>query len=165
MSKPLAKIMNRSIETRIFPGKLKQAKITPIYKTGDELECGNYRPISLLSNINRIFEKLMFNRVKAFITKHDILCSSQYGFRQNHSTEHALLDIVSKIQTSMDKNLFSCGILIDLQKAFDTVDHEISLIYIIEIIMVLEQTLGAHHKLLSLSLRILYRFGLSDTFP
>ena len=120
MSKPLAKIMNQSIETGIFPGKLKQAKITPIYKTGDELECGNYRPISLLSNINRIFEKLMFNRVKAFISKHDILCSSQYGFRQNHSTEHALLDIVSKIQTYMDKNLFSCGIFIDLQKAFDT---------------------------------------------
>ena len=60
MSKPLAKIMNQSIETGIFPSKLKQAKITPIYKTGDELECGNYRPISLLSNINRLFEKLMF---------------------------------------------------------------------------------------------------------
>ena len=79
--------------------------MTPIYKTGDELECGNYRPISLLCNINRLFEKLIFNRVKAFITKHDLLCSSQYGFRQNHSTEHALLDIVSKIQTYMDKNL------------------------------------------------------------
>ena len=69
----------------------------------------------------------MFNRVKAVITKHDILCSSQYGFRQNHSTENALLDIVSKIQTYMDKNLFSCGIFIDLQKALDTVDHEILL--------------------------------------
>ena len=77
--------MNRSIETGIFPSKLKQAKITPIYKTGDELECGNYRPISLLSNINRIFEKLIFNRVKAFITKHDVLCSSQYGFQSSKS--------------------------------------------------------------------------------
>jgi len=80
MSKPLSKIMNRSIETGIFPSKLKQAKITPIYKTGDELECGNYRPISLLSNINRLFEKLMFNRVKAFITKHDIYAHHSMDF-------------------------------------------------------------------------------------
>ena len=119
--------MNESIETGIFPRKLKQAKITPIYKTGDELECGNYRAISLLPDTNRLFEKLMFNRVKAFITKHDILCSSQYGFRQNHSTENALLDIVSKIRTYMDKNLFSRGIFIALQKVFATVDHEILL--------------------------------------
>ena len=127
ISKPLVKIMNLSVETGKFPSKLKHAKIIPIFKSGDELECGNFRPISLLSNINRLFEKMMYSRVKAFITKHDILCPSQYGFRQNYSTEHALLDIVNKIQTNMDNKLFSCGIFIDLKKAFDTVDHEILL--------------------------------------
>ena len=89
--------MNLSIETGMFPSKLKHAEIIPIYTSGDELECGNCRPISLLSNINRLFENLICNRVKTFVTKHDILCSSQYGFRESYSTEHALLDTVNKI--------------------------------------------------------------------
>ena len=89
--------MNLSIETGMFPSKLKHAKIIPIYTRGDGLECGNFRPISLLSNINRLFENLMCNRVKAFVTKRDILCSSQCGFRESYSTEHARLDIVNKI--------------------------------------------------------------------
>ena len=127
LSSPLARIMNLSVETGTFPNKLKYAKVIPVYKTGDKLECGNYRPISLLSNINKVFEKLMFNRIKKFIANHNILSTSQYGFREYHSTEHALLDIINKIQTNMDNKLFSCGIFIDLQKAFDTVDHGILL--------------------------------------
>ena len=127
ISKPLVKILNLSVATGKFPSKLKHAKIIPIFKSGDELECGNFRPISLLSNINRLFEKMMYNRVKAFIMKHDILSPAQYGFRENHSTEHARLDIVNKTQTNMDKKRFSCGIFFDLKKAFDTVDHQILL--------------------------------------
>ena len=65
--------------------------------------------------------------MKSFIEKQDILCSSQYGFREAHSTQHAILDIVDNIQTNMDNRLFSCGIFIDLKKAFDTVDHHILL--------------------------------------
>lgn len=76
VSKPVAKMMNLSIESGMFHSKLKHAKIIPIYKSGHKLECGNYRPISLRSNSNRMFEKLMCNRVKAFVTKHAILCLS-----------------------------------------------------------------------------------------
>ena len=127
ISKPLANIMNASIETGMYPSQLKHAQIVPIFKSDDKEEPGNYRPISLLSNLNRIFEKLMYNRLKIFIDQNNILCSSQYGFREGHSTNHALLDIVNKIQTNMDNNLFSCGVFIDLKKAFDTVTHEILL--------------------------------------
>ena len=109
ISGPLAKLMNWSIETGIYPSKLKYAKIIPVYKSGEEDNPTNYRPISLLSNINRIFEKLMYNRLKTFIDKHNILIPSQYGFREKHSVEHALLDIINKIQSNMDKKLFSCG--------------------------------------------------------
>jgi hypothetical protein len=73
ISGPLAKLMNWSIETGIYPSKLKYAKIIPVYKSGEEDNPTNYRPISLLSNINRIFEKLMYNRLKTFIDKHNIL--------------------------------------------------------------------------------------------
>ena len=69
----------------------------------------------------------MSNRLKVFLNKHDIFYKSQYGFRERRSTEHAILDIVSKIQANMDLGMFSCGIFIDLQKAFDTVDHSILL--------------------------------------
>jgi hypothetical protein len=127
ISKPLANIMNVSIETGMYPSQLKHAKIVPIFKSDDKEEPGNYRPISLLSNLNRIFEKLMYNRLKIFIDQNNILCSSQCGFREGHSTNHSLLDIVNKIQTNMGNNLFSCGVFIDLQKAFNTVTHEILL--------------------------------------
>ena len=101
------------------------AKVIPVFKNDDDTDPNNYRPISLLSCFNRIFQKLMYKRMKKFIEKENILCISQYGFRQGHSTEHAILDIVNEIQSNMDKGLISCGVFIDLQKAFDTVDHTI----------------------------------------
>ena len=107
----------------MYPNKLKMAKIIPIFKADDNTDPNNYRPISLLSNFNRIFEKLVFSRMESFIEQNNLLSPSQYGFRKAHSTQHVILDIVSTIQENMDKRLFSC----DLKKAFDTVDHKILL--------------------------------------
>ena len=123
----LAEMYNFSITAGRYPSKLKMAMIIPIFKDNDKSEVNNYRPISLLSVFNKLFEKIMYNRMKQFIEQEDILFSSQYGFRESYSTEHAIHDIVDKIQTNMDKKLFSCGIFIDLKKAFDTVDHDILL--------------------------------------
>ena len=127
ISNILAEILNLSISTGVYPNKLKMAKVTPIYKSDDKSDPNSYRPISLLSNFNRIFEKLMYSRMESFIEQNNLLSPFQYGFRKAHSTQHAILDIVNAIQTNMDKRLFSCGVFVDLKKAFDTVDHHILL--------------------------------------
>ena len=127
ISHTLAELIIISISTGIYPHKLKQAIVTPIYKADDETDPKNNRPISLLSVFNRIIEKLMYKRLKSFINKNDIFFTWQYGFRENCPTQHAILDILNKIQNNIDKRLYSCGIFIDLKKAFDTVDHSILL--------------------------------------
>ena len=86
LSKPLASIMNKSIENGTYPSKLKLAKVVPVYKNEDELDSNNYRPISLLSIFSRIFEKLMHNRLKSFLDKHNLLYHCQYGFWERCST-------------------------------------------------------------------------------
>ena len=116
-----------SIKSGSYPSKLKIGKITPIFKSDDESDANNYRPISLLSNFNRIFEKIMYKRMTSYIEQHDLLYPSQYGFRKGHSTQHAILDIINDIQANMNQCLLSCGVFIDLKKTFDRVDHEILL--------------------------------------
>ena len=116
ISPVLSDILNTFVTLGAYLQKLKMSKIIPIFKADDETDTSNYRPISLLSNFNRIFEKIMYDRMRDFIEKHSLLYSSQYGFRQAHSTQHAILDMVETIQTNMDKKLFSCGVFIDLKK-------------------------------------------------
>ena len=99
--------MNSPIETGIYPSKLTHAKVIAVFKSEDELDANNYRPIPLPSIINRIFEKLMCNRSKCFLDKHSILYRHQHGFREKCSTQHALIDIINRIQLNIDKKLFS----------------------------------------------------------
>ena len=103
----------------------KLLKITPV--SDDDTDANNNRPISLLSNFNRVLQKIIYSRLTSYIKKHELLYSSQYGFRKGHSTQHVILDIVHDIQTNMNQRLLSCGVFIDHKKAFHTVDHDILL--------------------------------------
>ena len=125
---PLKEIINLSFATGTYPDQLKIAKVIPIFKNkGDVLVVSNYRPISLLSNINKIFEKLVYSRLYSFLTLHNCIYELQFGFRARHSTDHALLSITEMVRKALDNSDYACGIFIDLQKAFDTVDHQILL--------------------------------------
>ena len=127
LSLPLAYIMINSVLTGQYPAKLKHAKVIPIFKSGDETDPSDYCPISLLSLFNRLFEKVMYNRLKSYVELNGLLYNGQYGFRENMSTQHAILDIVNSIQSNMDNKLFTCGIFLDFKKAFYTVDQSILL--------------------------------------
>ena len=96
-------------------------------KKGSRLIVLNYRPISLLSNLNKIFEKIVYKRIYSFIELSECLYNLQFGFRADHSTTHALINTREKVRAALDQNKVSCGIFVDLQKAFDTVNHEILL--------------------------------------
>ena len=125
ISHPISFLINRSFETGIFPSILKVSNVIPIFKNnGSPLEVSNYRPISLLSNIEKIFEKMMYSRIIDFLNQHNQIYTRQFGFRKSHSTVHALINIAEHIRQKLDQGEFACGVFVDLQKAFDTVDHE-----------------------------------------
>ena len=125
LSIPLSILFNMSFKTGVHPDVLKISKTIPVFKKGSKLLTGNYRPISLLSNLNKIIEKLIFNRLYSFLEQHNLLYKLQFGFRKKHSTNHALIEITESIRKALDNKQCACGIFIDLQKAFDTVNHEI----------------------------------------
>lgn len=127
ISEPLSIVINQCLNSGIFPEKLKIAKVIPLYKKDDVNIFTNYRPISLLVAISKIFERVIFNQLYAYFQKYKLFYSSQYGFRSGHSTEFACLELVDRIIQEMDRGKIPICIFLDLSKAFDTLDHTILL--------------------------------------
>jgi hypothetical protein len=127
LADPLSKIINLSLSKGIVPKLLKIAKVCPIYKQGSKDEICNYRPISVLPSFSKVFEKIVFTRLNEYLLKMNIIIPNQYGFRAHHSTSMALLDLYDKISQNIDDKKYVIGLFIDLQKAFDTIDHKILL--------------------------------------
>ena len=125
INEPLTLIINQSLNSGIFPEKLKISKITPIYKK-NELHCiENYKPISLLPAISKVVEKISYDQLYSYFSSNKYLHENQYGFRKNHSTEYSILEIIDRIALDLDKGNMPLAIYLDLSKAFDTLNHGI----------------------------------------
>ena len=130
IAKPLTIIINQSLKTGVFPDALKIAKVKQLYKKGDNFCLNNYRPISLLPTISKIFERVMFTQLYSYLNANNLLSEQQYGFRSQHSTELAYVKLVDYITTEMDnikKIKTPTAIFLDLSKAFDTLNFNILL--------------------------------------
>ena len=119
---PLTHVINKSLREGVFPSELKLANVVPIFKAGATNKITNYRQISVLLFFSKVFEKIIYHTLIEFMDHNDILYCYQFGFRQRHSTQQAIITLVNKITSCLD-----CGDLVILKKAFDTVYHKILL--------------------------------------
>ena len=121
----LCNMINLMFSSGQFPNSLKQAVIVPIFKKGDKSQPGNYRPISLLPFLSKILEKAILNRITKFTADENLISPSQYGFIKNSSTVNSILDLTENVYTALDSKNININVMIDFQKAFDTINHPI----------------------------------------
>ena len=127
ISNYLTKIFNRCADNGIYPNVLKIAKVTALHKGGDKSDPDNFRPISVLSQLNKVFEKLIHKRLLSFLTKYNIITKQQFGFRKKHSTSHSITCLYEKLIANLENELDTAVLFVDLKSAFDTVNSEILL--------------------------------------
>ena len=99
----------------------------PIYKNDVETDPNNFRPILVLSHFAKVLERLIYNRLKCFLTKNKLISDYQFGFRKGYSTVQAMMEITDSLKSNIDNKKITCGLFLDFSKAFDTVNHEIFL--------------------------------------
>ena len=124
---PLVCIFNAFMITGCYPKIFKIAKVSALFKGGVESEADNYRPISVLPILNKVFEKLLHNQLVQFLDTHGVLSKQQFGFRKKHSTSHAVSCLYEKLIDNFEKGEMSAVLFVDLKSAFDTIDIDILL--------------------------------------
>ena len=127
ISPSISMLINKSISTGIFPFQLKQAKVLPIYKGGTKTDPSNYRPISILPTVSKIFEKHINIHLMGFLNKYKLLHESQSGFRHKHGCQTALVKLIDSWAECIDRGDMIGALFLDFRKAFDLVDHSILL--------------------------------------
>lgn len=125
--KPLLHLINSSLISGIFPDKLKISKVIPVYKKGETTNLKNYRPISVLPSISKIFETVMCNRLVSYLEKNNFLDQEQHGFRKGKSTVTALIKFTESVVNSIENKNKVSGVFMDLSNAFDSLSHELLL--------------------------------------
>lgn len=122
---PVTYLFNLSFKTGFIPDDFKCAKVTPIYKSDEQSDFTNYRPISVLSSFSKLIEKIAAIQIFKYLNKYNILYEHQYGFRPKHDTTQPLIQFLDKIYKALNKDIpeYTIGIFLDLKKAFDTVCH------------------------------------------
>lgn len=118
---PVQQLVNKCIELSLFPTALKRAEITPIFKKGDNLKKENYRPVSVLPCVSKIFEGVIIDQLTQYFESH--LSPHVSGFRKHHDCQSVLLRFVERIKSHLDKNEIAGAVLTDLSKAFDCLPH------------------------------------------
>ena len=127
LSGSLSRLYNCCMREGYYPTCFKVARVVPVFKAEDPTEFSNYRPVSVLPVLSQLFERVIRSRLLRFLDRNDVMIGGQYGFRPGHSTAMAVLDMVEKIRGAWDQGNAALGVLIDLKKAFDTVDHGVLL--------------------------------------
>ncbi|CAB4033111.1 Hypothetical predicted protein [Paramuricea clavata] len=125
LSPSLTRIFNRSLFMGIYPTDWKMEKVLPLFKNGDKCDLSNYRPISIISAVAKVFGRTVYDQFYSYLTSNNLLSNYQSGFRASYSTVTALLESSNNWCVNIDKGLLNGVIFIDLKKAFDTIDHEI----------------------------------------
>ena len=123
----LTAIFCASICTGIFPQEWKSSRVSPVYKNGTRNKPSNYRPISVIHTVVKMFEKTVYDQLYEYLNGYNLLNASQSGFRSLHSTLTALLEATNSWSVNIDNGLVNGVVFIDLKKAFDTIDHKIML--------------------------------------
>ena len=118
---PFSILLNHCMSFGVFPNQLKIAKVVPVYKSGPPKDRHNYRPISLLSTIFKIFKRVILNRLVSFLERNNSIITTQFGFRHKHSTIQSILDLTTECYQNIDDKRFSTLIFLDIKKAFDSV--------------------------------------------
>ena len=122
---PLTHVINLAFTTGTFPDRLKLALIKPIHKRGEKSEFGNYLPISLLSNVSKVVEKIINSRLLSFFEKNKIINEKQNGFSKGRSTVRGVYQALNEIIDALNNYKRTAALCIDLSRAFDSVNHEI----------------------------------------
>ena len=124
LAKPMTHIINTSIRTGKVPLKYKIARIIPLYKKGAANECGNYRPVSLLSALSKILEKVICRQLMTYLSINKLLCPDQFGFRPQNQTTHVVHKMMNYISKKSIDNEVTIATFIDLSKAFDCLQYD-----------------------------------------